>query len=103
MTAYELPDFHGLLFIKKAPGDTGGYRTSGGRPIGTAVGGFGGPLKTGRMGTALGTAFGVSSGDGSGPRPMTSVRAAGFSSRGRSGMVVGQAFDPFNQAGKRFV
>ncbi|KAJ3218850.1 Intraflagellar transport protein 88 [Dinochytrium kinnereticum] len=36
---------------------------------------------------------------GAGPRPMTSVRAAGYSSRGRPGMTSGQLFDPFNQAG----
>ncbi|KAJ3333439.1 Intraflagellar transport protein 88 [Blyttiomyces sp. JEL0837] len=83
-------------FEKKAPGDTGGYRTSGGRPVGTA--GFG-ASRGGRMGTtSLGTAFG---GDPAsvGPRPMTSVRAAGYSSRGRSGIAAGQVFDPFNQAG----
>ncbi|KAJ3277140.1 Intraflagellar transport protein 88 [Terramyces sp. JEL0728] len=35
-----------------------------------------------------------------GARPMTSVRGAGYSSRGRSGASTGgQSFDPFNQAG----
>ncbi|KAJ3325914.1 Intraflagellar transport protein 88 [Boothiomyces sp. JEL0866] len=35
-----------------------------------------------------------------GARPMTSVRGAGYSSRGRSGASnSGQSFDPFNQAG----
>ncbi|KAI9209698.1 uncharacterized protein BJ171DRAFT_484804 [Polychytrium aggregatum] len=31
---------------------------------------------------------------------MTSVRAAGYSSRGRAGMTAGPTFDPFNQAGR---
>ncbi len=38
--------------------------------------------------------------NGDGARPMTSVRAAGFSSRGRSAASNGNTFDPFNQAGK---
>ncbi|KAJ1345014.1 hypothetical protein BSLG_000529 [Batrachochytrium salamandrivorans] len=52
---------------------------------------IGGP-RTGRMATSYG---GDSNGDG---RPMTSVRAAGYSSRGRPGMNSGQAFDPLSQA-----
>ncbi|KAH6569597.1 hypothetical protein BASA62_004763 [Batrachochytrium salamandrivorans] len=51
---------------------------------------IGGP-RTGRMATSYG---GDSNGDG---RPMTSVRAAGYSSRGRPGMNSGQAFDPLSQ------
>ncbi|ORY40383.1 TPR-like protein [Rhizoclosmatium globosum] len=85
-------------FEKKAPGDTGGYRTSGGRVIGTSAGG---PPRTGAAfgytsagRTAMGTSMG---GGGDGPRPMTSVRAAGYSSRGRATNVGGQSFDPFNQ------
>lgn len=31
-------------------------------------------------------------------RPMTSVRGAGYSSRGRNTGSAGQSFDPFNQA-----
>ncbi|KAI9343452.1 hypothetical protein DFJ73DRAFT_518914 [Zopfochytrium polystomum] len=94
-------------FDKKPASDAGGYRTSAGRPLGTA-GGFGSgiPRTSARMGTAMmnnaygygvpGTSSG-GAGDG-GPRPMTSVRAAGYSSRGRAGMAGGQPFDPFNQA-----
>ncbi|KAJ3111494.1 Intraflagellar transport protein 88 [Physocladia obscura] len=100
-----------------APGDTGGYRTSGGRMIGTSSGVGAIP----RTGTAfgftsagrMGTGIGVPSGDGEkncvlnilefivgnkGPRPMTSVRAAGYSSRGRTTNTGKQSFDPFNQA-----
>ncbi|TPX74671.1 hypothetical protein CcCBS67573_g04058 [Chytriomyces confervae] len=80
-------------FEKKAPGDTGGYRTSGGRVLGTANNaprtGFGYGF------TAAGRATAAGAQDG--PRPMTSVRAAGYSSRGRA--VNTQSFDPFNQAG----
>ncbi|KAJ3294769.1 Intraflagellar transport protein 88 [Borealophlyctis nickersoniae] len=49
------------------------------------------------MPTATGTSYGDSA---TGARPMTSVRAAGYSSRGRAGMTAGAAFDPFNQAGR---
>ncbi|KAJ3013902.1 UNVERIFIED_CONTAM: Intraflagellar transport protein 88 [Siphonaria sp. JEL0065] len=86
---------------KQAPGDTGGYRTSGGRVIGTSAG-FGGAPRTGAAFgyTSAGrTAMGTSMGGGAdGPRPMTSVRAAGYSSRGRATNTGGQSFDPFNQA-----
>jgi intraflagellar transport protein 88 len=46
--------------------------------------------------TALKTGTSVYANDG---RPMTSVRAAGYSSRGRAGNSAGKSFDPFNQAG----
>jgi intraflagellar transport protein 88 len=47
-----------------------------------------------RMG--VGTSSGQSAG---GARPMTAVRAAGYSSRGRPGAAAPDVFDPFNQAG----
>ncbi|KAJ3167375.1 Intraflagellar transport protein 88 [Geranomyces variabilis] len=81
-------------FEKKPPTTAynGATWTSAGRTgLGTAS--FG--LRTGRPpGTDM------RGGDGNGgemARPMTSVRAAGYSSRGRAGMAVGQAFDPFHQ------
>ncbi|KAJ3102294.1 Intraflagellar transport protein 88 [Phlyctochytrium planicorne] len=75
-------------FDKKNPGDAS-YRSSAGRPVGTAAMGF---SRTGRVSTSFNDQGNV------GPRPMTSVRAAGYSSRGRAGMTSGPLFDPFNQA-----
>ncbi|RKO84222.1 hypothetical protein BDK51DRAFT_35234 [Blyttiomyces helicus] len=81
-------------FGKKAPSDYGsGLRTSGGRVLPTQ-GYTGGAPRTGRIGTSSGQD------PGPGGRPMTSVRGAGYSSRGRPGMSAGQSFDPFNQAGR---
>ncbi|KAI9106153.1 hypothetical protein DFS34DRAFT_574330 [Phlyctochytrium arcticum] len=45
----------------------------------------------------MGTGRAGDGGGGPGARPMTSVRAAGYSSRGRPGMAPGQNFDPMNQ------
>ncbi|TPX58753.1 hypothetical protein SpCBS45565_g07909 [Spizellomyces sp. 'palustris'] len=77
-------------FDKKPPGSSlyGATWTSAGRGVPTS---FGVP-QTARLGTA-------GKGDSGMARPMTSVRAAGYSSRGRPGMAAGQAFDPFNQGG----
>ncbi|KAI9014777.1 hypothetical protein BC832DRAFT_546444 [Gaertneriomyces semiglobifer] len=65
---------------------TSAGRTSAGQPGQTSYGG--------RVATAF-----RSAGDGD-ARPMTSMRAAGYTSRGRAGMAAGQAFDPFNQAAR---
>ncbi|KAJ3053393.1 Intraflagellar transport protein 88, partial [Rhizophlyctis rosea] len=78
-------------FDKKPAGIYDGFSTSAGRALPTQAG-YGG-LRTGFR-TAVGTAYGDPNAGG---RPMTSVRAAGYSSRGRPGMVAGSAFDPFNQ------
>lgn len=42
----------------------------------------------------------ATNGDGNGPRPMTSVRAAGFSTSRKASQSAapGASFDPFNQA-----
>ncbi|KAI9338744.1 hypothetical protein BDR26DRAFT_862707 [Obelidium mucronatum] len=92
------PDDDLYSFEKKAPGDTGGFRTSGGRVIGTSAG-FAPRTAAAFAYTSAGrTAVGTSAGGGDGPRPMTSVRAAGYSSRGRAPNTGTQSFDPFNQA-----
>ncbi|KAK5667654.1 Intraflagellar transport protein 88 [Batrachochytrium dendrobatidis] len=77
-------------FEKKTTGAYGGSgRTAAGRAPQPTFS-LGGP-RTGRMMSSYG-------GDSnSGGRPMTSVRAAGYSSRGRPGMISGQTFDPLNQ------
>ncbi|KAI8920728.1 intraflagellar transport protein 88 [Entophlyctis helioformis] len=80
-------------------------RSSAGRgpqPTYGVVGGGGGGNsgagpRTGRM--PSGTSYGGGNSDANG-RPMTSVRAAGYSSRGRPGASAGANFDPFNQAGR---
>lgn len=56
------------------------------------TGGGGFTPRTARIATANGVGN-----TGEGGRPMTSVRAAGFSSRGRT--AASNSFDPFNQAG----
>ncbi|KAJ3390058.1 Intraflagellar transport protein 88 [Entophlyctis sp. JEL0112] len=81
-------------FEKKAPGDTGGYRTSGGRIIGTSSG-LGGVPRTGAAygytsSGRVGTAANAGGPDGR-------VRAAGYSSRGRALNTGQNSFDPFNQ------
>ncbi|KAJ3043047.1 Intraflagellar transport protein 88 [Rhizophlyctis rosea] len=73
-------------FDKKPAGIYDGFSTSAGRAIPTQAG-YG--LRTGFR-TATGTAYGDPNAGG---RPMTSVRAAGYSSRGRPGMVAGSAPD----------
>ncbi len=69
----------------------GGGGVAGGRP---PVFTSGGP-RTARGSTAVNT-------DGNGPRPMTSVRAAGFSTSRKAAQnaAPGASFDPFNQACK---
>eukprot|EP00842_Homolaphlyctis_polyrhiza_P000412 jgi/Hompol1/1371/HPOL_005581-RA len=79
-------------FEKKSLDAYGGSgRTSSGRAPQPTFGIGGGP----RTGRGM-SSYGGGSTDANG-RPMTSVRAAGYSSRGRPGMVSGQAFDPLNQ------
>ncbi|KAJ1544277.1 Intraflagellar transport protein 88, partial [Nowakowskiella sp. JEL0078] len=93
-------------FEKKTASSLGGFRTSAGRgPTNQSHGypnvvgvGVGTTLRTSAGRNVPGTSVGPNSGE-FGARPMTSVRAAGFSSRGRPGVTAGQTFDPFNQSG----
>ncbi|KAL7746564.1 Intraflagellar transport protein 88 [Sorochytrium milnesiophthora] len=68
--------------------------TAAGRSLKTAAGASGGAGA--RMGTArAGSAFGSNNNSN---RPMSSMRAAGFSSRGRTGVLQTSAFDPLKIA-----
>ncbi|KAI8815627.1 uncharacterized protein EV422DRAFT_548801 [Fimicolochytrium jonesii] len=93
------------LYSFEKTSNTGGYGgsnstwTSAGRVGVTSSFGFqnrGPPGTSARLGTSM--RIGGDASDAA--RPMTSVRAAGYSSRGRMGMTAGQAFDPFNQAAR---